>query len=88
MKAGWKKVAQDHISGPELAALEALYGRYLARRTLRSGGSPRQALSYALDALRLDAATFLEDRRRGLGTLAGVLIAPFLPKSLRRQIFA
>lgn len=88
MRAGWKQVAARHLNGPELAALEALYARYLARRTLRSGGSAKMALRYAISGLRSDATTFLEDRRRGLGTLAGVLIAPFLPPAMRRQIFA
>ncbi len=88
MRAGWQRVAQRHLDGPALAALEALYARYLARRTLRSGGSASKALSYAISGLRSDATTFLEDRRRGVGTLAGVLLAPFLPRAVRRQIFA
>jgi cellulose synthase/poly-beta-1,6-N-acetylglucosamine synthase-like glycosyltransferase len=37
MKAGWHTVAHRYLDGPELASLEALYLRYLARRTLRSG---------------------------------------------------
>lgn len=88
MRAGWQKVAQRHLQGPALASLEALYDRYLARRTLRSGGPPLKALAYALSGLRTDALAFLNDPRRGLGTLAGVLLALVLPSPIRRQIFA
>ncbi|MCX7282737.1 MAG: glycosyltransferase family A protein [Novosphingobium sp.] len=88
MKAGWLTVARSHLEGPALASLEALYFRYLARRTLRSGGSAAKALSYALEGLRTDAASFLTDRRRGIGTLIGALIAPLLPRALRRHVFA
>lgn len=88
MRAGWQRVAERHLEGPALSSLQALYARYLARRTLRSGGPALKALSYALGGLKIDAATFLADRRRGLGTLAGVLLAPFLPRALRRQFFA
>jgi hypothetical protein len=30
----------------------------------------------------------MADRRRGLGTLGGALLAPFLPMAIRRQVFA
>ncbi len=88
MKAGWQLLARRHLDGPALAALEALYLRYLARRTLRSGGSPVKALSYALAGLRTEPRAFLADRRRGLGTLAGSLAAPILPRAMRRHVFA
>lgn len=88
MKAGWHQVAHCYLDGPELASLEALYLRYLARRTLRSGGSAIRALNYSLAGLRIDAAAFLADRRRGIGTLVGALAAPFLPMAIRRQVFA
>lgn len=88
MKAGWHAVAQRYLAGPALASLEALYLRYLARRTLRSGGSPLKALAYSLTGLRIDADAFLADRRRGLGTLAGALIAPLMPMTIRRLVFA
>lgn len=88
MRAGWQKVAQRHLQGPALASLEALYDRYLARRTLRSGGPPLKALAYAISGLRTDAIAFLDNPRRGIGTLAGVLLALVLPSTVRRQIFA
>lgn len=88
MKSGWHAVARRYLSDADLASLEALYLRYLARRTLRSGGSALKALSYARAGLRIDAAAFLADRRRGLGTLAGALLAPVIPMAIRRQVFA
>lgn len=88
MKAGWQLLARRHLDGPALAALEALYLRYLARRTLRSGGSPLKALTYAIEGLRTDARAFLAEPRRGFGTLAGALAAPILPRAMRRHVFA
>jgi hypothetical protein len=88
MKAGWRTVAARYLGGRDLAALEALYLRYLARRTLRSGGPASKALAYSREGLRIDARTFLADRRRGFATLAGAAIAPFLPSALRRHVFA
>lgn len=88
MKEGWHSVAERYLKGDELASLEALYLRYLARRTLRSGGSAMKALKYSMEGLHIDAAAFLADRRRGLGTLAGAFVAPILPMAIRRQVFA
>lgn len=88
MKSGWHTVARRYLEDSDLASLEALYLRYLARRTLRSGGSPIKAIRYSVAGLRIDAAAFLADRRRGFGTLAGALLALFLPNFLRRQVFA
>lgn len=88
MKAGWQLLARRHLEGSALTGLEALYLRYLARRTLRSGGSPFKALSYAFEGLRTDARAFLAEPRRGLGTLAGALAAPILPRAMRRHVFA
>jgi glycosyltransferase involved in cell wall biosynthesis len=88
MRAGWQRVASRHLDDATQAQMEALYCRYLARRALRSGGSPRQPLDFALAGLRLDAGSFLRDRRRGLSTLAGALAAPLMTAPLRRRLFA
>ncbi len=88
MKAGWRRVAARHLAGPALARQEALYCRYLARRSLRSAGRPGRALHHVWTGLRLDAAAFLADRRRGLATIAGALAAPLLPRPLRTTLFA
>lgn len=88
MKAGWQLLARRHLAGQELEGLEALYLRYLARRTLRSGGSAAKAIAYAIAGLRTDAGAFLADRRRGLGTLVGAFAALMLPRMVRRHVFA
>lgn len=88
MYAGWREVAARYLPERERLALEALYCRYLARRTLRAGGRPLVALHYVLAGLRLDASAFLAERRRGLGTIAGALIALVLPSPLRLRLFA
>jgi glycosyltransferase involved in cell wall biosynthesis len=88
MHAGWRNVAQRFLAKDELASLEALYYRYLARRVLRAGGSPLRALRYVLSGLRMDPGAFLRDRRRGLFTLAAALAAPFIPARLRLRLFS
>lgn len=88
MYAGWRSVALQFLSPAELRPLEALYCRYLARRVLRASGSPKQSFKFAISGLRLDAATFLQDRKRGLGTLAAALMAPLFPALLRKHMFA
>jgi glycosyltransferase involved in cell wall biosynthesis len=88
MHDGWRSVASRYLEGPALVSLDALYCRYLARRVLRGGGSPRLVLHYVIRGLRLDAASFLRERRRGVSTLLGAIAAPFLPATIRRQIFS
>jgi glycosyltransferase involved in cell wall biosynthesis len=88
MHDGWRSVAMQFAARDELAALEALYCRYLARRVLRAGGRPRMAMHYALAGLQLDAAAFLRDRRRGFATLLAAFFAQFLPGPVRQRLFA
>jgi glycosyltransferase involved in cell wall biosynthesis len=88
MYAGWRTVALQFLTASQLRPLEALYCRYLARRVLRATGDPKQSFAFAMSGLRLDAATFLQDRKRGLGTLAAALVAPLVPALLRKHMFA
>ncbi len=88
MYDGWRKVAQAYLSEAEFAAQEALYCRYLARRVLRSGGRPAEALRFVTTGLSLDARSFLAQRRRGLATIFGALAAHILPRPLRLRVFA
>ncbi len=88
MHSGWRRVAMQFLAADELASLEALYCRYLARRVLRAGGNPFQALRFVAAGLRLDAGSFLRDRRRGFATMFAALIAPLIPGSLRQRFFA
>lgn len=88
MYEGWRKVAQNYLTEAEFAAQEALYCRYLARRVLRSGGRPAEALRFVTTGLALDARSFLAQRRRGLSTIIGALAAHILPRPLRLRVFA
>jgi glycosyltransferase involved in cell wall biosynthesis len=88
MYAGWRTVALQFLSSSELRPLEALYCRYMARRVLRASGSPKQSFKFVMSGLRLDAAMFLQDRKRGLGTLVAALMAPLFPALLRKHMFA
>jgi hypothetical protein len=89
MQAGWQLVVDRYVRDPAArAALEALYCRYLARRALRSGRRPLEALRYVLAGLRLDARSFLAERRRGVSTVLAALAAPLLPARLRLRLFA
>jgi hypothetical protein len=88
MHEGWRTVAGRYLSERQFAALEAIYCRYLARRVLRSGGRPREALRYVAIGLRLDAHSFLAERRRGVATIAGAIAAHAMPQSLRLRLFA
>lgn len=88
MYEGWRKVAQTYLTEAEFAAQEALYCRYLARRVLRSGGRPAEALRFVTTGLALDARSFLAQRQRGLATIFGALAAHILPRPLRLRLFA
>lgn len=88
MYAGWRTVAERHLSVEARRPLEALYCRYLARRTLRAGGSPLAALGYVRAGLRLDAVSFLADRRRGLATIFAAVAGMVLPLGVRLRVFS
>jgi glycosyltransferase involved in cell wall biosynthesis len=89
MHAGWRVLVDRYIEDPAIrASLEALYCRYLARRLLRSGGSPLRALHFVVRGLRLDARSFMAERRRALATVLAACVAPFFPAAMRRHLFA
>jgi glycosyltransferase involved in cell wall biosynthesis len=89
MHAGWRVLVDRYIDdAPIRAALEALYCRYLARRLLRSGGSPLRALHFVVRGLRLDARSFMAERRRALATVLAACVAPLIPAAMRRHLFA
>ncbi|EPX80519.1 glycosyltransferase family 2 protein [Salipiger mucosus] len=67
---------------------EAVYLRYLARRALRTGAPRHQPLRLALSGALTSPVGFFADHRRGVLTLGGALVAPFLPRSLRRALFS
>ncbi|MBB93411.1 MAG: glucosyl transferase [Rhodobacteraceae bacterium] len=69
-------------------AEEAIYLRYLARRALRIGAPPAEALRLALSGCAQSPRGWFSDVRRGAMTLAGALAAPVLPRRLRQSLFA
>lgn len=88
MYRGWRDFVSDYQAPAEARSAEALYCRYLARRALRSGARPRQAIRFAARGLALDARAFLGDARRGGFTLLAVALSPFLPRPMRLRLFA
>ena len=88
MYRGWRRLAHQYRASIDLAAAEAVYCRYLARRALRSGGPATDALKFAIRGMRRNAPAFLADRRRGGLTLVGALIGVLLPASARARLFA
>jgi len=67
---------------------EAIHFRYLARRALRLDMRGMASLNFCLRGLRKSPTGFLFPVRRGAATVAASLVAPFLPRSLRRVVFA
>ncbi|MFV0644122.1 MAG: glycosyltransferase family 2 protein [Sphingomonadaceae bacterium] len=88
MLEGWKKIIARYSGEVDPDAALATYYRYLARRTLRSGGSARQALEYVRQGLSIDTGSFLDNPRRGALTAAGALAGLFLPTLWRKRLFA
>ncbi len=88
MHRGWRRLAYQYRASIDLAAAEAVYCRYLARRALRNGGPAADALNFALHGMRRNASAFLADRRRGGLTLAGALVGVLLPAAARARLFA
>lgn len=67
---------------------EAIYHRYLARRSLRLGQGRAMPLRLALRGLRHSPAGFFSVPRRGLLTLAGACAAFVLPHRISQSLFA
>lgn len=88
MFEGWKSLAGAYSNRLDIDAAEAIYCRYLARRALRTGAASDVALSYMIAGLRLDALSFLADRRRGWMTVLGTLFSLIMPRPMRRRVFA
>ncbi len=91
MHDGWRQAvasAASLLSKRQLLAAEAIHLRYLARRALRTGASPRVAWTLATRGILLAPRAFLNDRYRGSMTLLGCLASPVVPLSLRTRIFA
>lgn len=94
MRAGWHKAVETLQASPmwlteaELAAADAGNLRYLARRALRTGAPGFEALKLACQGLARSPSSFLSPLWRGGFTLAGALVAPFLPAFIRQLAFS
>ncbi|NIZ60173.1 glycosyltransferase family 2 protein [Sedimentitalea sp. CY04] len=67
---------------------EAIYFRYLARRSLRLGHYGRSALYLTMKGILQSPAGFLFPLRRGLVTALCSICAPMMPKAFRRSLFS
>ncbi|MDV4146149.1 glycosyltransferase family 2 protein [Shimia sp. FJ5] len=67
---------------------EAVYMRYLARRALRVGATPHDALRYTLAGVRQDPVAFLLPARRGLATALASVLAFVLTQKQRHVLFS
>ncbi|MEC7762637.1 MAG: glycosyltransferase family 2 protein [Pseudomonadota bacterium] len=90
MRAGRQEVlrraaALGHI--PENGH-EAVFLRYLTRRALRMDDGAGAAFRFAVQGLFTAPRAFLTPARRGVPTAGAALVAPLLPKRLRRALFA
>ncbi|SDJ16991.1 glycosyltransferase family 2 protein [Salipiger marinus] len=66
---------------------EAIHLRHLARRALRVGAPPMQALRLACAGFCESPRGWFSDLRRGAETLCGAFVAPLLPRPLRTALF-
>lgn len=69
------------------AAQEAVYMRYLARRSLRLDSGILEPLAFTRTGLQTSARAFLTPLRRGGATAAAALVAPCLPRPIRHVLF-
>ena len=67
---------------------EAVFLRYLTRRALRMDDGAGDAFRFAIEGLAKAPAAYLTPARRGVPTATAALLAPLLPKPLRRALFA
>ena len=91
MHQGWREAVRSagaSLLPPSRARAEAIHLRYLARRALRLNVLPFSALRLALHGFWLAPLTFLGGGHRGPLTLISCLLAPMIPSTLRRCLFA
>jgi len=88
MLHGWRELARRFLSPREMAASEAVYRRFLARRALRGDIGRWVALRHVAAGLACHAPSFLNPPRRALPTIGGALLAPCMPVHMRRRLFA
>jgi len=70
------------------AASEAIFLRYLCRRALRLGHGRLLPLSFAVQGLLASPKGFFNAPKRGICTLTGSLMMPFLPARAAQTLFS
>ena len=91
MHAGWRQAilsAGAGLTPPQRARAEAIHLRYLARRALRLNIPAKTAQKLAFNGMKRAPLAFLGGRHRGPLTFVSCLIAPLIPRALRRRFFA
>jgi glycosyltransferase involved in cell wall biosynthesis len=66
----------------------AIYFRYLARRSLRLGHARRDALRFVLKGVRTSPTGFFSSPRRGVLTLIGAISSVVLPTCINQFVFS
>lgn len=88
MYRGWRKAVSGYRNVVDIAAAEAVYCRYLARRGLRMGAGAKRVWHFIGIALQRDMAAFFADRKRGALTLLGALTSLILPRTFQQKLFS
>lgn len=94
MRTGWQSALESalacgvNLTTTERLTAEAVHLRYLARRALRVRVKRGTALRFAIAALNKSPSAFFAQPKRGLFTLAGAMVEPFMPSALRHAAFA
>lgn len=87
MLEGWRHMASKWESEIDLARAEAIYCRYLARRTLRSGAAADTTRTFVKRGLETDRKAFLSGPR-GVLTVGAAVIGSAMPARARAALFA
>jgi glycosyltransferase involved in cell wall biosynthesis len=92
MYGGWReslRTAETMDARPseaEIRSAEAVYLRYLSRRSMRLGMPPRAAATYALRGVMKSPRGFFSDGKRGPLTLGSALAGLIAPRVMRNAL--
>lgn len=88
MLAAWQQMASqwDHVI--DLPSAEAIYCRYLARRTLRSGVGIEQTRDFIRRGMASNRKAFLAGGARGALTVGAAIAGSVMPARMRTALFA
>ena len=88
MLTAWKELVGRWSDRIDMRRAEALYCRYLARRTLRSGTTMAVTREFVRRGLTSDHKAFLSGGTRGLMTVGAAIAGNALPARARTVIFS